>query len=92
MSNPIEKEVNSLRFLRNRQVVLNFYEDDMMIDREGFFFEQLIVTEACIHFIKEGSVHKNIDLSPYESFSAIPDFPRLFLLNKKGSKVELYFP
>jgi hypothetical protein len=62
----MEKQLNDLSVLsnyQNRQVILNYYQDDdMMIKRDGFHFQSIQVTESALIFTKIDGMLVNIDI------------------------------
>jgi hypothetical protein len=65
----MEKHVERVTFFtnyQNRQVILNYYDqDDMLFQRDGFHFESIQVTDDCLCFSKNDSSDFTINLNIY---------------------------
>jgi hypothetical protein len=52
----MEKQLNNLSILsnyQNRQVILNYYQDEeMMVQRDGFHFQSIQVTDSALSLQK----------------------------------------
>ena len=52
----MEKQLNNLSILsnyQNRQVILNYYQDEeMMVQRDGFHFQNIQVTDSALSLQK----------------------------------------
>ena len=92
----MENQINTLNNLSslyyNRQAVLNFYDDEELIKRDGFFFQTVVITEKEIRFIDENSLIAMIDITQFTSFETSKDFKDHFFLQSATSAIEIYFP
>ncbi|MBB6282519.1 hypothetical protein [Geobacillus subterraneus] len=77
---------------RHRQVVVNFYEEDELVARDGFFFDGIERSDGLLSFIKDGRIRWSIPLDDYPSYEAVHDFPRHYRFYGQHRAVELYFP
>ncbi|MEK5442203.1 MULTISPECIES: hypothetical protein [unclassified Fredinandcohnia] len=87
------KEVlNMLMEYANQQVVINWYEDGQLIERNGFFFSSLCVEGNTLLFIKENEVKQTISLINYQTIEILPDFRDFFQLTNGTHILQIYFP
>ncbi|NSL52222.1 hypothetical protein [Calidifontibacillus erzurumensis] len=93
METEIEKIRETLSAYSNRQVVLNYYEDEELVQRDGLNFDKIIVTEKEIQFISNNKVKASIDLSLYKTFEVSNDFfKNYFALKNRENTLAIYFP
>ncbi|MBP1934580.1 hypothetical protein [Ammoniphilus resinae] len=83
---------NTLNRFENRQVVLNFYQEDMLVDRVGLFFDTMEVTDKSVNFQKNGETSYVLDIQDYNSFQALTGFKHYYSFSNDNNRVELYFP
>ena len=83
---------NTLSRFENRQVVLNFYQEDMLVDRVGLFFDTIKVSEDSVHFQKNGDDKYVLDIHHYDSFQTLTGFKHYYSISTDNNRVELYFP
>jgi hypothetical protein len=76
----------------NQQVVMNWYEDGQLIERNGFFFSCLRVEDNTLHFIKDNEVKQTILLMNYQTIEILPDFRDFFQLTNGARSLQIYFP
>ncbi len=76
----------------NQQVVMNWYEDEQLIERNGFFFSCLRVEDNTLHFIKDNEVKQTISLKNYQTIEILPDFRDFFQLTNGAHILQIYFP
>jgi hypothetical protein len=82
-----------LSTFRNRQVVLNFYEEEALIQREGFNFNIIEVTDTQLFFYKENKLIYSINLLDYNTFTISNEFKNYIKLSIDIENwLELYFP
>jgi hypothetical protein len=82
-----------LSTLRNRQVVLNFYEEEALIQREGFNFNFIEVADTQLFFYKENKLIYSINLLDYNTFTISNEFKNYIKLSIDIENwLELYFP
>jgi len=83
---------NTLDRFENRQVVLNFYQEDMLVDRVGLFFDTIKVSKDSVHFQKNGDDKYVLDIHTYDNFHTLMGFKHYYSLSTGDNRVELYFP
>lgn len=76
----------------NQQVVMNWYEDEQLTERNGFFFSSLRVEDNTLLFIKENEVKQTISLENYQTIEILPDFRDYFQLTNGTGTLQIYFP
>ncbi|MGP3560219.1 hypothetical protein [Geobacillus sp. BK01] len=78
----------------NRQVVVNFYEDDELVARDGFFFDYMERSDQVLTFFKNGQARLSIPLADYPDHHVLKSFSRYYRLEHSCFRraVELYFP
>jgi hypothetical protein len=83
------------RFLkyRNRQVVVNRYEEDELMSKDGFTFHEIQVEPRRILFYKEGILISELAIDDEDiSVAQSTVFPNFYIFNTPHSKLEVYFP
>ena len=93
----METEINiikdSLNQYKNRQAVLNYYEDEELVQRDGLDFETIVVTDDEIQFLIGEKVKEAINLSKYQSFESSKEFFKNYFELKNGINIlRIYFP
>ncbi|MEO2075585.1 MAG: hypothetical protein ABGX20_09285 [Bacillus sp. (in: firmicutes)] len=93
----MENQLNDLSILisyRNRQVILNFYQDeDFLWERDGFHFESIELENEQLMFSKgNGDKVFTIPLKKYVSAIRDTQFPNYFILRNGEERLEIYFP
>jgi len=89
------KKVNleKLKLFKNRQVVINTYEDEELISKEGFFYDNVEVKTDKVEFIKNNNISYTIHFQKYPYFKEMDGFKNYFSFsNFNNDKVEIYFP
>ncbi len=85
-------KLDSLKRFKNQQVIINFYEEEELIQREGLFFDSLQIVGRQIQFIKGSTIVLSIPFGGYMNFSQRTEFKNYYSLEKGNKRVELYFP
>lgn len=93
----METEINfikdSLNQYKNRQAVLNYYEDEELVQRDGLDFEIIQVTDEEIQFLTGEKIKEAIDLSKYQKFERSKEFFKNYFELKNGVNIlRIYFP
>lgn len=91
----MEKAVNILSKLsnyQNRQVILNYYQDDLLEDRDGFHFQTIKQENEQLTFIKQNGKTITINLKAYPEKHINTDFQNYYTLQNNSHKLEIYFP
>lgn len=84
--------VQSLIQFKNQQVIINFYEDDELVKREGFFFDSIHIVDSQLQFTKSESLIFSLPLEIGINFSQQYGFKNYYSIIKGADRVELYFP
>lgn len=85
-------ELDRLKQYKNRQVVVNFYEDEILTDREGLHFEWLEIQGNHLVFLKGKTVAFKVKWDDYDEFVVMGVFKNYYTLRKAQKVVEIYFP
>ncbi|MBP2239676.1 hypothetical protein J2Z40_000229 [Cytobacillus eiseniae] len=91
----MEDKLGNLQVLRqfqNKQVVINYYEKDELVRREGFFFINIEMKEGSIHFIREKNKDFILSIHDDFQFTQQSEFKHYYFLENTDERVELYFP
>lgn len=93
----METEINtiksSLQPYQNRQVVLNYYVDEELIQRDGFDFQSIIVDDDEIKFLSDNNIKASINLTQYNTFETSKEFFKNYFDLKNGTSIlSIYFP
>ncbi|MFP7297159.1 hypothetical protein [Neobacillus niacini] len=91
----MEKQLKNLSVLsnyQNRQVILNYYQEDMMVQRDGFHFQSIQVTGSHLTFSKTDGKLVKIELKNYPHAFINTDFQNYYTLRNKKSSLDIYFP
>ncbi|RFB16836.1 hypothetical protein DZB84_10600 [Bacillus sp. HNG] len=84
--------VQKLLTYGNQQVVVNWYEDEQLIARDGFFFSYIQVEDGLLIFMKDQIMKQKVPLANYETIEILPDFRDFFQLTNKSESLQIYFP
>jgi hypothetical protein len=92
----MEKQLNNLSILsnyQNRQVILNYYQDEeMMVQRDGFHFQSIQVTDSALIFTKIDRALVKIEIKNYPHASINTDFQNYYTLRNHENHLDIYFP
>lgn len=94
----MEKTIQQLSILgnyRNRQVILNYYQEDCLWERDGFEFCSLRVKNGDLVFEKLNNKKPlMIPTQPYHKYVKNGQFPNYYILYglNSGDRLEIYFP
>lgn len=91
----MEKAVNILSRLtnyQNQQVILNYYQDDLLQDRDGFNIQTIKLENNQLIFIKQNGKNITINLKTYPKIQINPDFQNYYTLQNNTDRLEIYFP
>lgn len=79
--------------LLNTQIVLNTYEAEELVKREGFHFNHVEVSAGQLDFYREDKMIYSLELADYQTFEIAGDFKNYFkLFIDDDNWLELYFP
>jgi hypothetical protein len=76
----------------NRQVILNVYRGDDLLQRDGYAFDCIRMTRDRLLIIKSDVTVAEAKLSPSTKLVRLPDFPRYYAFELEEIRTELYFP
>ncbi len=79
------------RFSR-RQVVIAWYEDELLTARDGYTFDTLRFEGDTLLLHRDGRLLLSLDLRGYREFAELPGFKHHYAFRDGERRVELYFP
>lgn len=86
-------DVTVLTEYRNRQVVLNYYQDgDFLWKRDGFHFTVIELINGSLVFSKPDGKSVVISLKEFESTAICSDFQNYYIFRNGNNRLEMYFP
>ncbi|MFE8697508.1 hypothetical protein ACFYKT_14285 [Cytobacillus sp. FJAT-53684] len=85
-------QLQTLSHFNNQQVVINFYEDEELVQREGLVFESIQIEDNHLYFNKAGKILFSLQLDEYKEFLQRNEFKNYFSFINGKQRVELYFP
>ncbi|MEQ6388474.1 hypothetical protein RZN22_04005 [Bacillaceae bacterium S4-13-58] len=88
----MEFSTDILKSYHDRQVVLNYYDDRELVERKGFTFSRVKLTEKEILFCIPNGIDYQIPTSSHVSFQRNSQFPNYYELFFSNSRIEIYFP
>lgn len=78
---------------RNRQVVLNYYDnDDSLFEREGFFFDSIQIKENQLKFVQNDTYIFSLSLIDYPESKIMLDFANHYAIHNNYYVIYIYFP
>lgn len=77
---------------KNRQVVFNWYEDELLVHRDGYIFTNITENNGLLQFVAEDTVLFSIPLIDYECLDVRSDFQDFYQLTNQERSLEIYFP
>lgn len=82
-----------LELFKNRQVIVNTYIEDELINKDGFLFEKIEIIDERINFVQNQQTKYSISTTKYPIFHALDNFKNFFAFsNESNEKIEIYFP
>jgi hypothetical protein len=84
--------LSGLSRFKNRQVIVNRYEDEELVSKEGYTFEEATVLPERIVFRKDDRVVLVLDIPEQASVSKPGMFPNHYVLAWNNERLEIYFP
>ncbi|WML56216.1 hypothetical protein [Neobacillus sp. PS2-9] len=92
----MEKQLSDLSIFesyRNRQVILNYYQDgDFLWKRDGFHFELIQIGTEQLLFLKGNDSTISVPINDYKTAVINTQFPNFFILRNGEDRLEIYFP
>lgn len=87
-------DLSSLTGYCNRQVILNYYQDeDFLWKRDGFHLASIQLTDELLLFLNShGDKTLTVPLNKYERAIRDTQFPNFFVLFGGEERLEIYFP
>lgn len=82
----------TLSKFKDRQVVINYYEDEELVKKDGFSFDSIKIMANGIYFIRKNDVRVSIDTDSFKDFVKGDTFKDYFILKNEDSSIEIYFP
>lgn len=89
------EQLNIFEGYRNRQVILNYYQEDFLWKRDGFEFCSLHVKNSELVFEKGRNQDPlTIPTHPYQKHVKNSQFPNYYIFYGKNpeDRLEIYFP
>lgn len=86
------KDIKMLLRFNNQQVIINIYQEDELIQREGLFFESVTLIDNKLQFQKGSKLLFSLPLKNFTSCTQQQDFKHYYSLENEESRVDLYFP
>ena len=91
----MEKQVRDLTILcdyKNRHVILNYYYEEELIDRDGISFNEIYVHHGTIYFIKNRKRIVTINSKKYRNILIGEDFQNYYIMRRDKNRIDIYFP
>ncbi|MDR6998295.1 hypothetical protein [Neobacillus niacini] len=76
----------------HRQVVVNTYVDEELVNRDGFVFDSVHLENDSLLFIKDAKTLFRIDSLTGMILKKEAIFKNYYSLNGENKKIEIYFP
>lgn len=88
------KEFDELKLFHHRQIVINFYENDGLVDRNGMNFDTIAVTPGEIMLLKDNAPIFTLPLNEGAQFGPSGRIKNHYYLHygDLSIRTELYFP
>jgi len=78
---------------RNRQVVLNYYDnDEFLFKREGFFFDSIEIKENHLNFSQKDTYIFSLSLIDFPASRIMSDFANHYAIYNNYNVIYIYFP
>lgn len=84
--------LNELLKFKNRQTIINEYNDEELIKRWGFFLDEMKMNQNSLVFIKNGIHLLEIGLPAHSSVRKDGSFSNLYTIGWDLIRIEIYFP
>jgi hypothetical protein len=88
----METGIEYLTHFQNQQVVLNFYENDELVQRDGIRFESVEIADQQLLFKRGETVLYSLPLNKWKTFRQRTEFKNYFILENKDAWIDIYFP
>lgn len=84
--------IHILKLYEKRQVIINVYQDDELINKNGYIFDYIQASDYKIDFIRENQSIYHIDRFQFPVFKKLEEFQDYFSFSNQQGYIELYFP
>lgn len=84
--------VEMLSRYMNRQLVLNKYVEDELVERDGLHIDHVVYQQERLEIYKDGRLARTIPIAPSAKFIALEGFKDHYAFVEGDSRLELYFP
>ncbi|QCJ42455.1 hypothetical protein FAY30_11320 [Bacillus sp. S3] len=92
----MEKQLDDLSIFeeyRDRQVILNYYQDDDFLSkRDGFHFVSIQFADGQLLFFKNDGNSTAISLQEFQTRVINSDFQNYYVCRNGRDRLEIYFP
>ncbi|MEH7501069.1 hypothetical protein V7152_03350 [Neobacillus drentensis] len=87
------KDFTVFESYQNRQVILNYYNDeDYLWKRDGFHFNSIrLLNEQLLISKKDGNI-LTLSLKYYDTVASNSEFQNFYILRNGEERLEIYFP
>lgn len=84
--------ITTLENFNNRQIIINEYANEELINRNGFFFKEITVTSCKIRIYKNNQLLYELSIPENFHFWKDGTFPNYFVMEWEAFRTEIYFP
>lgn len=84
--------IKILESFNDRQVVLNSYLEEELLDKTGMFLDNIETNEKSVNFIRNKEIIYTIDRNKYPNFKRLEGFNNYYELSNDKERLEVYFP
>lgn len=88
----MDNSIKVLESYNNRQVVLNTYFEEELLDKTGLFLDNIETNTDSVNFIKNDKIIYTIDRSKYPNFKYLEGFNNYYEFSNDKERLEVYFP
>lgn len=86
------ESIQILESFSNRQIVINTYFEEELLDKTGLFLDNIEISEDSVNFIRNKEVIYSIDRNKYPNFKYLEGFNNYYELSNDKERLEIYFP
>ncbi len=86
------ESIQILESFSNRQIVINTYFEEELLDKTGLFLDNIEISEDSVNFIRNKEVIYSIDRNKYPNFKYLEGFNNYYELSNDEERLEIYFP
>jgi len=76
----------------NGQTVINTYEEDELVERDGLHFDSLRFRGERLEIYRDGGIVKTVVVRPTATFVTLAGFKDHYAFLDGNSRIEVYFP